>query len=419
MKRIGIEERRARLGLRHRLAQPAGSPDEIAAEVVGLHSSDPTTVFLSAWARADEFVPTDLEDALYERRSLVRMLGMRRTLFVVPRDLAAVMDEACTKALTPGERTRLVRMLEGQEIARTGTGDRWLERVTAETLGALVVRGEATARDLTKDVPELGAKISFGEGKTWAGTMGVSTRVLFLLAAEGRIVRARPLGAWTSGQYRWAPTERWLGGPLPGIDHGEACADLLGRWLRAFGPGTATDIRWWTGWTAKLATKTLGALGAIEVELDEGIGYVLPDDLEPVGAVEPWVALLPGLDATVMGWKQRAWYLGDHASELFDRNGNAGPLGVGERPRGRRVGPDLRGRRRGRAPRSGRREDSEVDRRRARPPPKLARRRADPDAVPDADREAARFPLGSHRHPALRKRASRAHSFTSPYSGTA
>ncbi len=26
-----------------------------------------------------------------------------------------------------------------------------------------------------------------------------------------------------------------------------------------------------------------------------------------------------------MGWKQRAWYLGDYASELFDRNGNAGP----------------------------------------------------------------------------------------------
>src|SRR5439155_24992841 len=104
-----------------------------------------------------------------------------------------------------------------------------------------------------------------------------------------------------------------------------ACADLLGRWLRAFGPATATDIRWWTGWTARLATKTLEALGAVEVELDEGIGYVLPDDVNPVRKSEPWVALLPGLDPTVMGWKERAWYLGDHASELFDRNGNAGP----------------------------------------------------------------------------------------------
>jgi len=27
----------------------------------------------------------------------------------------------------------------------------------------------------------------------------------------------------------------------------------------------------------------------------------------------------------VMGWKERDWYLGEHASALFDRNGNAGP----------------------------------------------------------------------------------------------
>jgi hypothetical protein len=26
-----------------------------------------------------------------------------------------------------------------------------------------------------------------------------------------------------------------------------------------------------------------------------------------------------------MGWKERDWYLGEHATALFDRNGNAGP----------------------------------------------------------------------------------------------
>lgn len=325
MRTIGVEERRARLGRRHRLARATASPDEAATEMVGLHSSDPATVFLSAWARVDGFAPADLEDALYERRSLVRMLGMRRTLFVVPRDLAAGMDEACTKALVPGERTRLVRMLEEQQIAPEGKGARWLDRVSRKTLEALVARGEATARELTKDVPELSAKLSFGEGKTWAATVGVSTRVLFLLATQGRIVRARPLGTWTSGQYRWSPIETWLGEPMPAIDHTEACAELLSRWLRTFGPATTTDIRWWTGWTAKLATKTLEAIGAEEVQLNEGTGYVLPDDAKKVIGVESWVALLPGLDSTVMGWKERDWYLGDHASELFDRNGNAGP----------------------------------------------------------------------------------------------
>jgi hypothetical protein len=210
-------------------------------------------------------------------------------------------------------------------IAPKGKGGRWLDKVAAKTLEALGARGQASARELTKDVPELSSKLTFGEGKTWAGTIGVSTRVLFLLATQRRIVRARPLGAWTSGRYRWAPTETWLGEPLEAIDHAEACAELLGRWLRTFGPATATDIRWWTGWTAKLATKTLEAIGAEEVGLDDGTGYVLPDDVKRVSKVEPWVALLPGLDSTVMGGKERAWYLGDHASELFDRNGNAGP----------------------------------------------------------------------------------------------
>jgi len=155
--------------------------------------------------------------------------------------------------------------------------------------------------------------------------MGVSTRVLFLLAAEGAVVRGRPLGSWISGQYRWARTETWLGEPLAAVDHAEACGELLRRWLRAFGPGTMTDIRWWTGWTARLATTTLRDVGAVEVKLDGGTGYVLSEDLDPPARSKAWVALLPSLDPTVMGWKERAWYLGERGGELFDRNGNAGP----------------------------------------------------------------------------------------------
>jgi Winged helix DNA-binding domain len=325
MRRVGVRERRARLGARHGLATHASTVEDGAGAVVGLHSSDPATVFLSSWARVDNFESADLGDALYRRRSLVRMLGMRRTLFVVPVELAPVMHEACTKALIPAQRARLVRMLEQQSVAPSGRGEAWLENVAAETLAALAARGEASARELTVDVPQLGAKLSFGEGKSWAGMMGVSTRVLFLLATEGLIVRTRPLGAWTSGQYRWAPTEHWLGAPLREIDHIEACSELLGRWLRSFGPATMTDIRWWTGWTAALAKTTLGAVDAAEVRLAEGTGYVLPDDVERAHDADPWVALLPGLDPTAMGWKDRGWYLGDHASDLFDRNGNAGP----------------------------------------------------------------------------------------------
>jgi hypothetical protein len=325
MRTIGVEERRARLGRRHLLATPGRTPDEAAAALVGLHSSDPGSVHLSAWARVEGFRPFDLEAALYERRSLVRMLGMRRTLFVVERRFAAVMDEACTKAIAVAERRRLVRWLEEQRVVPAGRGARWVQRVCEATLAALERRGEATARQLGEDVPELRHRLSFGQDKRWGGTMGVSTRILFVLAADGAVVRARPLGSWLSGQYRWARTVDWLGGPLEAIEHEEACGELVRRYLRAFGPATMTDVRWWTGWTLATSKTALQRAGAVEVGLDDGTGFVAPDDLDEVEPPDPWVAVLPGLDATTMGWKERSWYLDPHAPRLFDRAGNAGP----------------------------------------------------------------------------------------------
>ena len=325
MRTFGTEERRERLGVRHHLARRTRSVEVAAADLVGLHSSDPATVFLSARARVDDFVPAHLEDALYARRSLVRMLGMRRTLFVVPSDLAGVVDAACTKALVPAQRRRLVAMLVEQVVA--DDAEAWLDDLSSRTMAALTERGEATARELTADVPELATKLAVGHGKTWGGTVGLSTRVLFLLATEGRIVRTRPLGSWTSGQYRWAPVERWLDGGIEPMPAADARAALLRRWLWAFGPATLTDVRWWTGWTARLATSTIAAIGAVEVRIasDPDPGWVLPDDLALEPAPDPWVALVPSLDPTTMGWKRREWYLGDHAEQLFDRNGNAGP----------------------------------------------------------------------------------------------
>jgi hypothetical protein len=118
---------------------------------------------------------------------------------------------------------------------------------------------------------------------------------------------------------------RWLGRPIPDLDAAEARAELVGRWLSRFGPGTEADVRWWTGWTARDTRAALAAVEAAEVDLDGQAGFVLPDDLEPTAQPDPWVALLPALDATTMGWQGRDWYLGDHKAELFDRNGNAGP----------------------------------------------------------------------------------------------
>jgi Winged helix DNA-binding domain len=284
-------------------------------------------VYLSALARVRRFRRADLERALYENKTLVRMLGMRRTLFVVTRDTAGIMDAACTKLLVPQQRRRLIRWIEDQGIANDG--GRWIDRVSERTLAALRERGEAAAVDLSKDIPELALQLRFDTDSIWARDVGMSTRILFLLATEGKIVRTRPRGSWVSGQYRWAPLETWLGGPLGAIERADASAELTRRYLSSFGPATEADLRWWTGWTVKQTAAALEAACAGDVELDGGVrGYVLEGDTRRVRTPAPWVRLLPGLDPTIMGWKQREWYLGEHRSTLFDRNGNAGPTVV-------------------------------------------------------------------------------------------
>jgi len=198
-------------------------------------------------------------------------------------------------------------------------------RACAAALAEVEARGEAFTADLTKSVPLLASRLRLGAGTKWESTQSAAARVLPQLAMEGELVRGRPRGAWTDGKYRWVPTEVWLGGPVPELDPAESQAELLARWLAAFGPATETDIRWWTGWTARETRAALAATPHDRVDLDGADGIVLAGDTEPTEPTEPTAALLPTLDPTTMGWKQRDWYLGAHAARLFDSNGNAGP----------------------------------------------------------------------------------------------
>ena len=291
MQKISVEERRARLARRHFLAPGSSARDavELAGGLVGLHATDPATVFLAARARGVE--GAELERALYEERSVLRMIGMRRTLFVLPLDLAAVVQAACTESILAASRRRYAKLIEGGGIA--SDGEAWLDEVGAETLRALEARGEAFAAELSADVPLLREKIHFGEGKTWASSTGMTSWVLFLLAAEGLVVRGRPRGAWTSSQWCWAPAEAWLEEPLPRLEPEAARVELASRWLAAFGPASVTDLKWWTGWTLTQTRAALGAIEAVEVDLDGMPGFVLPGDLEPEPEPEPWAAFLP------------------------------------------------------------------------------------------------------------------------------
>ncbi|MER5410221.1 winged helix DNA-binding domain-containing protein [Streptomyces sp. NPDC002769] len=322
---IGVTERRARLALRHRLTEPrrAAAPEEVAGSLVALHGTDPATVYLAVGARLADAGRTvaELDRALYGDRSLVRMHGMRHTVFVFPTELAAVVHASTGLAIAAKARAGLIKdMTTGSDGRLT---EEWLAEVEASALAALARRGQATVNELTGDEPRLREQFTYGAGRGYESAHTVSSRLMRVLGVEGRVVRGRPLGSWTSTQFRWS-----VAPPYPELPAGEAQRELLRRWLTVCGPATEADLKWWTGWKVTEVRRALGAIGAEAVSLDGGVtGYVVAGDAGPGGEPgAPWAALLPGLDPTAMGWQERDWYLAPSLRPaLFDGSGNVGP----------------------------------------------------------------------------------------------
>ncbi|MDN4160489.1 winged helix DNA-binding domain-containing protein [Nocardioides abyssi] len=313
MRHVTDAERRARLALRHGLAGEARPADVETATtaMTVLHATEPATPYLSLWARVPGFDRADLDRALEADRSLVKQLAMRRTLFVLPRELLPAAWGSASARVAAAERARLVKAVVLEGVA--ADGEAWLAAVRAEVLRLLAEHPAGlTAAELRAAVPDLG-------GATVTG------RVLTGLGAEARVVRGTNTQHWRVSRPRWTSMAHWLDEVPDPLPTREGYAALVRRWLWTFGPGTEADLVWWLGATKGAVRAALADLAAVEVSLDGGgTGWLLPDDLDPVAVPEPWVALLPVLDPTVMGWKERGWYLGPHAPLLFDRNGNAG-----------------------------------------------------------------------------------------------
>jgi hypothetical protein len=329
--KVDDAERRRRLAVRHALAPSARvggeppAPAVVAGKLVALHSTDPATVYLSIMSRAAEPVsPAVIEASLYERRDLVRMLAMRRTVFVVPAGTVPVVQASTAGRLARDQRARLLKLLA--ELTPVTDPASFLADVERTVLRVLAERGgTATAAELSAAEPRLKTKLVMAAGKSYQATQTITSRVLLVLAAEGKLVRGRPIGSWLSQQYRWVLAEHWLRPPASEIGEHDARAELARLWFAAYGPALLSDLKWWTGWTMTQARSAAAEVGAVEVELEGGVGLALPDDLDGTEDPGEWAALLPALDPTVMGWSDRSWFLGPHAKALFDVNGNAGP----------------------------------------------------------------------------------------------
>jgi hypothetical protein len=249
----------------------------------------------------------------------VKQLAMRRTLFVFPRDLVAAALASSSARVAEFERRRMAKELVAAGVAIDGNA--WLDRAAAEVLTALADSPAGlSAAEVRRRVPMIDVTIAGSPGETWS-----APQVLTLIGATGEIIRGASVGGFPTARPLWTLPEHWLGGQIAMADAASGYRELVRRWLYSFGPGTEDDLVWWLGATKTIVRTALADVDAVAVELQSGgTGWLLPDDLREVLDPGPWTSLLPPLDPTVMGWRDRGFFLGAHHAELFDTRGNAG-----------------------------------------------------------------------------------------------
>lgn len=310
---------------------------QVTRDIVALHATSATSPYLSLWARVPGFQHEMLEKALYEDRTLAKVLCMRVTIHTVPGDEVPFFVQACrtyVEKRTP-PRFRGEGLLVQAGICEEDKASALLAELHHRALAVLAERGFATVQEISDEVPELKARIRHDVGKPYEGEFSIGTRFVSDMCAQGLLIRSRPRGTWRSNLYEYTTLSNWLPGvDLESISSQQAQAWLVRRYLAAFGPATMDDVQWWTGFTK---TDTKKALKALEPELvevaleDLGDGYLmLSTDAERLHTYAPphtpYVFFLPSLDPYVMGYHDRRRFLAaEHHAKLFDRAGNSVP----------------------------------------------------------------------------------------------
>lgn len=265
--RIGDDQRRVRLARRHGIA-PAhryGDVDAAVRAMTVLHATDAPTVYLSAWARVAGLDAADVDDALYVRRSLVKQLAMRRTLFACPRDLLPAVWGSASARVADAEQRRICAAIERAGLADDGAA--WLERACAAALERLGDGPGCSTQQLRAQVPQIQGVVPMSPGKAYGRDVPVAGWVCTLLGLRGLIVRGTNDGGWRASRHAWVTTQRWLGRPPEPLSPEQGYARIVAAWLWTFGPGTAADVQWWLG-----ATKTAAARAALDREAERLTG---------------------------------------------------------------------------------------------------------------------------------------------------
>jgi uncharacterized protein YcaQ len=259
---------------------------------------------MSLWARVRDLEAAHVEEAVH-KRTLVKAACMRRTLFLVPsKDVAVFVRGTARRA------EKEIRWARGK-----GVPEHVIEAAIDAALGAL---DEPCAR---REIAErasraLGVHMQSTQGGGWGGRRSLAAvpvgsltypvvDLLHLAAARGVVC----YGPSRGNEPTFVRADAWIP-KWKDVPQEKAEGLLLRRYLRAFGPATATDFALWSGMTLTEAREIWRREQSnfAPVLVEGWAAEVLREDLEGLAQAEferPLVRLLPYFDTFLLGHKER------------------------------------------------------------------------------------------------------------------
>ncbi len=264
--------------------------------LVGLQAQAPLPPYFGLWARLVDFRPDELA-GLLENRSVVRIALMRSTIHLVSGRDARMLRPLVQPVLDRGLTGVYGRPLDGMDVA------------------ALATAGRALVEERPRTFSELGTllRTRWPDREPNALAQAVRTTV--------PLVQVPPRGLWGgSGQAAHTSVESWLGAPL---EPQPSAAELVRRYLAAFGPASVRDIQQWSGLTR---------LGAVVKQLRPELHsyrdehgrelFDLPEAPRPDPDTPAPVRLVAEFDNLVLSHADRTRVIADeHRPGVFTING--------------------------------------------------------------------------------------------------
>ena len=273
----------------HHLVERAPKEDllEVTGDIGGAQAQVMSAAELQIASRSECGV-SDVRDALWRDRSLVKTWLMRGTLHLIPaRDLPIFTTAIAGRSMS----------FRPSWVKYFGTTQAELARLTL-SIGSLV-----NGRPMTRE--EIVAAVGKGQPERireylksgWGGFLKPAARMGLLCFGPSR------------GQsVTFVNPRQWLGSWRE-VDPDVALAEVARRYLHAYGPATRQDFALWFGHWPGVGPAAWEALKdeLATVSVEGRIAQMLAADLKRVpSAARGQVRLLASFDPYLMGWASRA-----------------------------------------------------------------------------------------------------------------